>query len=326
MMRRRALGVLLGATILPATASARPRRRLAVLIVRAQGDAEGQSYLAALTDGLAGLGWSIGRDLDIDIEWLPGSLQDAVARVQTALSRRPDALVVNGSYYLRAVAEAGGQTPIVFVAVGDPVGSGFVANLPRPGGHATGFAAEDAGMGAKWVEFLKEIAPSTTTIGALYNPVTAASPGLFLKPMDETARTMALTVTPRPIVDEADLASVMDEVGYRPGSGLVVLPDAYLYARRERIAERAVRNRIPVVAYHRAFAERGVLMSYSIDRVDLFRRAARYVHLVLEGTDPGELPVQMPAKYELVINRSSVAALGLTIPPALLIRADELIE
>jgi putative tryptophan/tyrosine transport system substrate-binding protein len=235
-------------------------------------------------------------------------------------------LVVNGSSFLRVASVAAGRIPIVFVAIADPVGQGFVPNLAQPGGNLTGFAVEDASMGGKWLELLREIAPGVTRCTAMYNPLTAPNAAMFLSPIQSAARALHVEQSHRPVHDDKEIEGVIEEAAREPRGGLIVLPDNFLYAHRKSIVALAERYALPTIYYHRAFAEVGGLVAYTIERVDLFRRAAAYVDRILRGAKPADLPVQMPTAFELVINIKTAKALGLAIPATLLARADEVIE
>ena len=264
--------------------------------------------------------------MEIDIRWLPKNAQEEQVFTHDIVGRGPDVLVVNGSSFLRVASAAAGHIPIVFVAIADPVGQRSVPNLAHPGGNLTGFAVEDGSMGGKWLELLREIAPGVVRCTAMYNPLTAPNAAMFLTPMQSAAQAMHVEQRHSPVHDEQEIERVIAEAAREPRGGLIVLPDNFLYAHRQSIVTLAERHALPAIYYHRNFAEVGGLMAYTIERVDLFRRAATYVDRILQGAKPAELPVQMPTVFELVINLKTAKALGLTIPPTLLARADEVIE
>jgi putative ABC transport system substrate-binding protein len=297
-----------------------------MLIGRAATDPEGQAYVTAIQEALQQLGWTLGRNIEIEIHWLPKDAQEEQVATRDILARGPDMLVVNGSSFLRATSAVAGSIPIVFVAIADPVGQGFVPNLAQPGGNLTGFAVEDASMGGKWLELLKEIAPGVTRCTAMYNPMTAANAAMFLSPMQSTARVLQIEQHHSAVHGDNEIEGAIEEAAREPRGGLIVLPDNFLYAHRKSIVALAERHALPAIYYHRGFAEVGGLVAYAIERVDLFRRAATYVDRILRGAKPAELPVQMPTSFELVINAKTAKALGLAIPPTLLARADEVIE
>jgi ABC-type uncharacterized transport system substrate-binding protein len=227
---------------------------------------------------------------------------------------------------MAALREQGLSVPIVFVQVADPVGQGLVPNLARPGGHITGFINFEFSIGTKWLEALKQIAPRVTRVALIYNPETAPHADLFRRPVEAAApafAVMPITVAAR---SAAELERAVDAFARTPNGGLLVLPDVTNLIHRDQIIALAERHRLPAVYPYRYYAASGGLLSYGSEQADLFRRAASYVDRILKGTSPGELPVQAPTKYELVINLKTANALGLEVPPTLLARADEVIE
>jgi putative ABC transport system substrate-binding protein len=216
--------------------------------------------------------------------------------------------------------------PTVFVSVADPVGQGFVPSLARPGGNITGFSAEEASMGGKWLELLKELAPRVTRIAVIYNPQTAPYAPMFFPAMQAAAPKMAVALSISPIPAAADLDRVVLEISREPGGGLIVVPDSFLFGERQRITALAAKYRLPAMYPLGIFISDGGLIGYGIDRVDMFHRAADYVDRILRGASPIELPVQQPTKFELAINVKSAKALGLSVPASMLLSADEVIE
>ena len=216
--------------------------------------------------------------------------------------------------------------PIVFALVADPIGSGFVASFPRPGGNATGFINFEPTIAGKWLELLKEIAPRVNRVAILFNPVTAPHFEYFLNPFKAATASFGVEAITAPVRDTSELESVIAAQAPEPNSGLIVMPDSFTTSRRVEIISLAARYRLPVIYPYREFAEVGGLLSYGLDRLDNFRRAATYADRILKGEKPSELPVQAPVKFELVINLKTAKALGLDVPPTLLARADEVIE
>jgi putative ABC transport system substrate-binding protein len=211
--------------------------------------------------------------------------------------------------------------------VADPVGSGFVANLSRPGSQVTGFATLEGSLGGKWLELLKEVAPRVTRVAVLFNPKTAATfAEYYLNPVKAAAVSLGVEVIAAPVHDASELESVVAGQAREPNSGLIVIPDSFLIVHRAEVTSLATRYQLPAVYPYRQFAELGGLLSYGFDRLDNFRRAAGYVDRILKGERPADLPVQAPTKYELVLNLKTAKALGLTIPHSVLARADEVIE
>jgi putative ABC transport system substrate-binding protein len=216
--------------------------------------------------------------------------------------------------------------PIVFVSVADPVGQGFVPSLARPGANITGFSAEEAGIGGKWLELLKELAPRMFRVAVIYKSETAPYGPMFFPAMQAAASRMAVALLISPVRTVADIEQVIVEGGREPGSGLIVVPDNFVFAQRQPIIALAARHRVPAMYPHRVFIPDGGLVAYGFDRVDMFHRAADYVDRILRGASPGELPVQQPTKFELAINLKTAKALGLSVPPSMLLSADEVIE
>jgi putative tryptophan/tyrosine transport system substrate-binding protein len=329
MRRRDFLGVLGGtAATWPLTARGQSDkiRRIGVLMARVEGDPQGQKQYAALQQGLAELHWIEGQTLHIDIRWMAGDPAQALAAAQELIVAKPDLLVANGTPSLVAMRQATSTLPIVFVGVFDPVGQGFVPSLSHPGSNITGFSVEEASMGGKWLEMLREIAPRAAQIAIIYNPDTAPYAPMFLPIMQTAAPTMAVTLAPSPVRTLADIERVIASSGREPGGGLIVLPDSYLLNQRAAIVALAAEHRLPAIYPVLFFAIDGGLIAYGIDRADIFRRAAAYVDRILRGAAPAELPVQLPIKFELGINLQTAKALGLRVPQSLLLGADEVIE
>ena len=239
------------------------------------------------------------------------------------VDKRPNALATP---VMAALREQGLSVPIMFVQVTDPVGQGLVPNLARPGGHITGFINFEFSIGTKWLETLKQIAPRVTRVALIYNPETAPYADLFQRPVEAAAPAFAVTPIAVAARSVAELERAVDAFARTPTGGLLVLPDVTNLIHRDQIIALAARHRLPAVYPYRYYAASGGLLSYGSEQADLFRRAASYVDRILKGTSPGELPVQAPTKYELVINLKTAKALGLDVPPTLLARADEVIE
>jgi putative ABC transport system substrate-binding protein len=300
-------------------------RRIGVLMGRAANDLEGQRQATALREGLAAIGWVSGRNLAIDYRWHAGEVGRAQVLAKELSELRPDLLVANTTPSLAAMRQQTSSIPIVFIGVADPVGQGFVPNLTHPGGNITGFGLEEPSMGAKWVELLKEMKPTATRSTILFNPETAPFARTFLPSIEIAANASALSFRVAHIKDDADIEQAITVAG-REQAGLIVLPDAFLFGRRDRIIKLAEQQKVPGVYAYRAFATEGGLLAYGIDRVELFRGAASYIDRVLKGEKAADLPVQHPIRFELVINLKTAKALGLDVPPTLLARADEVIE
>ena len=300
-------------------------RRIGVLIGTAETDLDGQNRLIALSKGMQELGWLDGQNLRIDVRWAASDdlTHDYAVEI---VGLKPDVIVANGTPASFAFEQQTRTIPIVFAQVIDPVGQGLVQNLARPGGNLTGFTNYEFTMGGKWLQLLKEIAPQLTRAAVLLNPPTAPFAGLFLAPINETARSLSVEVVANPVHNETDISSVTDECDRNPNSGLIVIPSVFMTVRRELIVGLAMRSRVPALYPFRYFATSGGLMSYGTSDTDLFRHAASYVDRILKGEKPADLPVQQPTKFELVINLKTAKSLGLAVPPTLLARADEVIE
>jgi ABC-type uncharacterized transport system substrate-binding protein len=330
-IRRRDFVTLLCGTAaaLPLTARAQQlgqARRVGVLMALAQGDPEAQLRAQAFEAGLRALGWVEGRNLRLDYHWVPDAGRLS-AQASELVGSAPDLILAVGTPVVAGLLPVSRTLPIVFVQVMDPVGSGFVPNLARPGGHVTGFASFEFSIGSKWLEALKEIAPAVKRVAVVFSPDTAPFAPLFWQPVvDAAARSFAVAAMQMPVRDGRELAGEIEALAREPDGGLMVLPDVSTVNNRDLIIALAARHRLPAIYPLRSFAASGGLFSYGSDGVDIFRRAASYVDRILKGAKAGDLPVQAPAKYELVINLKTARALGLEVPPMLLARADEVIE
>jgi len=300
-------------------------RRIGVLMGLVASDPEAESRVVAFEKGLRELGWVKGRNLSIEYRWAGDGnvLRDHAAEL---LDMAPDLILANSTPVTAVLQEQSRAVPIVFTQVTDPVGHGLVPNLAHPGGNLTGFTSFEFSIGTKWLEALKQTAPRVTRVALVFNPQSAPFADLFLRPVEAAAPSFSVAPIVAAVRDPADVDRVFDALAREPNGGLMVLPDISMTNYREAIIALAARHRLPAVYPYRYFAASGGLMSYGIDGTDIFRRAAGYVDRILKGTSPGELPIQAPTKYELVINLKTAKALGLEIPPTLLARADEVIE
>jgi putative ABC transport system substrate-binding protein len=326
MRRREFIALLGGATVawpLPARAQQSGQiRRIGVLVPLARDNSEGQARVTAFLQGLQKLGWTEGRNLQIEYRWGTGDLQKAAAEL-VALS--PEVIFASSTPAVAALQQATRSVPIVFAQVSDPVSAGFVAGLAKPGGNITGFAVFDYGIGAKWVELLKEIAPGVTHVGAIRDPTTTVSIGQ-LAAVQTAAQSFGLEVSPLGGRDAGDIERTVTEFAGGSNRGLITVGSPLATNNRDLIISLAARHRLPAVYPFRFFVTDGGLISYTTDSVDPSRQAAGYVDRILKGEKPADLPVQSATKYELVINLKTAKALGLTVPPSLLSRADEIIE
>ena len=301
-------------------------RRIGVLMGFAESDREGQALVAAFREGLEKLGWAEARNVRIDYRWtaLDKELMQRFAKELVAL--QPDVILTQSTPATAVLLQQTRTIPIVFGLLADPIGSGFVASFPRPGGNVTGFVTMQPTMGGKWLELLKEIAPRVARVAVLFNPATAPYAEYWLNPLKDAAASFVVQVIVAPVHDNSELESVVAAQAHEPNGGLIVIPDTFMNEHRSEIASLAARYHLPAVYPYRAFAESGGLLSYGDVLVDNFRRAASYVDRILKGERPSELPVQAPIKFELVINLKAAKALGLDVPVHLQQRADEVIE
>ena|SRR5579871_2946584 len=301
-------------------------RRIGLLIARPEADAEGRKQEAAFERGLAELGWAPGRNIEVHTRWETPDADRRMTFVRELLAIKPDVLVINSTAYLRIARPEVGNIPVVFVAIADPVAQGFVQSLAHPGGTSTGFGAEEPSLGAKWMELLKEIAPAVSNVSVIYNPDTAPMAPLFVPSIEAVRSAVPFAVRRAPVRSDSELDAAIADAGQSPLSGLIFLPDSFLASRSNDVVASVARHKVPAVYSIAAFARNGGLVSLGVERADIFYRAARYVDRILKGENPADLPVQMPDKFEIVINLKAAKSLSLAIPPALLARADEVIE
>jgi ABC-type uncharacterized transport system substrate-binding protein len=301
-------------------------RRLGVMVSGpTEADAEGQARVAALKVGLLERGWVEDRNLKIDYRW-PGADTGRMRAYATELvGLKPDVIFAAPSAALAEVQRATRAIPVVFVQVSDPVGAGFVASLAHPGGNITGFALFEFGLGAKWLELLKQIAPSVARVAVIYDPATPSATG-FLPLIEAASRTSGIDVFAHSVHDAAEIEPVITAFAAAPNGGVIAIPSALVTAQRNLVISLANRFNLPSVFAFRYYAVDGGLVSYGVDNIDLYRRSAAYVDRILKGEKPSDLPVQEAVKFQLVINLKTAKALGLTVPPALLATADEVIE
>jgi putative ABC transport system substrate-binding protein len=332
-MRRRTFIALLGgatasAASWPLTAFAQQNerlRRIGIIAGNAEADPEEQARIKAFQQRLAELGWSEGRNIASDFRFGASDADHIQAAVRELLSLKPDVVLISGTPLAFALQKATRTIPVVFTLVGDPVASGLVASLARPGENLTGFTNYEYSIGGKWVELLRETAPAVKQILAIQNPQNVITPGL-LREMEAGARAFGLTVTTTSVLDASAMQRAVEALAREVGGSLIIFPDAATSNARDLIVRLAQQHRLPAIYPFRYFALSGGLISYGVDTADQFRRAASYVDLILKGSKPGELPVQAPVKFELVINLKTAKALGLDIPLFLQQRADEVIE
>jgi putative ABC transport system substrate-binding protein len=328
-MKRRAFITLLGgAAAWPLAARAQQPERMrgiGVLMPLGADDPEAQARIAAFSQALEQLGWTEGRNLRIDIRWGAGDA-DRVRKDATELAAlAPNVILANGSAAVAALQLAARTVPIVFVAVIDPVGAGFVETMARPGGNATGFTNYEYGMSGKWLELLKELAPRLSRVGVIRDPSITAGGGQ-LGALQAVAPPLGVELSPIGVRDAGEIERGVTAFARGPNDGLIVTGSTLATLNREMIVSLAARLKLPAVYSLRFFVTGGGLISFGPDRVDQYRRAAGYVDRILRGAKPADLPVQAPTKFDLVVNLKAARALGLTVPPSLLARADEVIE
>jgi putative ABC transport system substrate-binding protein len=271
------------------------------------------------------LGWTDGRNARIDLRWYGDDINGMRALAQELVGLQPDIIVANGTVPTLAVQRETRTIPIVFPGVADPVASGLVERLDRPSGNITGFADLEATLGGKWLELLSEIAPGLKRAAIIFNP-DFPPVSAFMPSFEAAARSLKVEPITAPVHSDAEIEAAIIALGREPGGGLVVIPDAFMTAHRASIISAAARNKVPAVYTNSEFVRDGGLLSYGPDLVDTWRRAASYVDRILRGAKPGDLPVQLPTKFEMVVNLKTAKALGLAVPPSILLRATEVID
>jgi putative ABC transport system substrate-binding protein len=327
-MQRREFITLLGGTVAwPLVAHAQqaggPRHVGVLMAGLTANDAQGQLRMAAFRQGMQNLGWIEGRNLSIDARW-PGANAERMRTFAAELTAtRPDAIFAGNESSVLALRQATSTLPIVFAQVSDPVAVGLVMSLARPGGNITGFANYDYGIGAKWGEILRELAPRTTRVGVIYDPANAAQRHI---PDIERALSPATHVLPLSVHSRSELEDAIERIASEANGALIVLAGPLAVAHRDLIIILAVKHRLPLLYPYPYYTAAGGLISYGPDPIDQYRQAAGYVDRILKGEKPADLPVQFPTKYILAINLKTAKALGLQIPPTLLARADDVIE
>jgi putative ABC transport system substrate-binding protein len=301
-------------------------RRIGVLLGAREGtDPEMKARVSAFTQALADFGWSEGRNVRTVLRWGGGDIDRIRALAQELVGLQPDIILTAGTPATVAVQRETRTIPIVMMNVGDPVTSGIVPRLDRPGGNVTGFANLEAGIGEKWLELLAEIAPGLKRAAIMFNPDTSLPLAYMLPAFEAAARSIKVEPIIAPVHSDVEIETSIISLGREPGGGLVVMP-ALMGAHRAQIILAAARNHVSAVYGFSYWARDGGLLSYGPDEVDASRRAATYVDRILRGAKPGDLPVQFPVKYEIAVNLKTAKALGLTVPQSILLRADEVIE
>jgi putative ABC transport system substrate-binding protein len=326
--RREFITLLVGAAAWPHVAGAQQVervRRIGVLMNLSSDDREGQARVTAFRDGLQQLGWIEGRNAHLGIRWAAGEVDRFRMLAKELVALAPDIILAGSGTAMPPLLQATRTIPIVFVQVADPVGNGFVASLARPEGNATGFTNIDFGMSAKWLEPLKEIAPQTTRAMVLRDATEPSGIGQWAA-LQSIAPSLGVELIPGGVRDPGEIERGVKTLASKPNTALIVTASAPTAVHREQIIALAAQYRLPTVYAFKYHATSGGLISYGPQTIDPYRRAAAYADRILKGENPGDLPVQVPTKYELVINLKTAKALGITVPPSLLARADEVIE
>ena len=329
-MRRRQFITLIGGAaagwpLVARTQQGERMRRIGVLMSSATDDPGGQARIAAFLQGLQQLGWADGRNARIDTRWTAGNADDIRKYAAELVALAPDVILATGSATLGPLLQATRAVPIVFVHVPDPVGAGYVDSLARPGGNATGFTNFEYGMGGKWLELLKQIAPGVTRAAIVRDPAISAGLGLW-GAIQAAAPSLGLDVSPINLRDAGEIERAVAAFARISNGGLIVTGSALSVVHRDLLVVLAARHKLPAVYFERYFVTGGGLISYGPDLVDQFRRAAGYVDRILKGEKPADLPVQAPTKYETVLNLKTAKALDLNVPPSVLASANEVIE
>ena len=329
-MRRREFILLLGGAAIwsrAAGAQEERRRRIGVLIGLGATDPEGQKWVDALLRSLNELGWKQGDNIQVDLRWGGSDTGRIEAAAKELVTSNPELIAVSTTPAVAAVLATKTRIPVVFSAVSDPIGPGFVTNLARPGGNVTGFMNVEGSIGGKWVELLKEVAPHISRVGALYSSTTAQTQLAYYQgPIEAAGKSNGVTTQLAPWSDIKALEQAILALGQKSDTGLIVVPTPHTNAERDLIISLSRQYRMPAVYPFTFWVRGGGLISYGVSLTDLHRRAAGYIDRILKGAKPGDLPVQLPTKFEMAINLKTATAVGLTVPPRLVTRADEVIE
>jgi putative tryptophan/tyrosine transport system substrate-binding protein len=329
-VKRRAFITLVGGAAAAWSLAARAQqapdrmRRIGALIGTAENDPEAPRRVGEFRQALAKLGWSEGRNIVIDFRWGAGDPNRMRAQAKELIGISPDVVVAESTPAAVALRQETAVVPIVFLQVANPIGSGLVASLAHPGANLTGFTNFEPTIGGKWLELLKEIAPGVTHAVAIFNPETHS--GQYWNSLETAAPSLAVEFNRAPARDAAAIESAVARLAHEANGGVLVMPDSFTLAHRELIVTLTARHRLPAIYPYRVVTESGGLLSYGVDQVEFFRRAASYVDRILKGEKPADLPVQAPTKFELIVNLKTAKALGLEVPDRLLAIADEVIE
>jgi putative tryptophan/tyrosine transport system substrate-binding protein len=329
MRRREFIVGLAGAAAWPVVARSQQGervRRVGVLMAFGENDPEAKAHLSVFMQGLGQLGWTEGRNLRTVVRWPAGNVDRIRRFAKELVALQPDVIVSEGTPATAALQEETRTIQIVFAAVSDPVGNGFVASLPRPGGNITGFNFVEAGMVGKLLQLLTEIAPGVKRAAVMFNPDTSGRTRYQVSPFEAAAQSLKVEPIAAPVRSNAEIERVITSLGREPGSGLVASVDAFTFVHHAQIILPAAGNTVPTVSEISSFARNDGLLSYGPDTVDIFRRSASYVDRILRGEKPADLPVQLPVKFDMAVNLKTAKALSLAVPQSILLRADEVIE
>jgi ABC-type uncharacterized transport system substrate-binding protein len=331
MMKRREFITLLGGALLaqaiPANSQEPVRVRTVGVLMGFANDAEAKARIEAFQKGLESEGWSLGQNLRIEYRYAQGDTTHMQTLAKELVGLKPDCILAQSTPVTDALMRATRTIPIVFVAVSDPIGSGFVASMARPGANITGFTVLHATIAGKYLEILKEMVPQLARAAMIYNPNSVPAGGRFFsRPFVESATKLKVRPITAEVHDQAGIENAITELGTESGGGLVLVPDNFVSVHRDLIISLTAQFRIPAIYPYRYFAEAGGLVSYGVDAIDQFRRASEYVSRIFRGAKPADLPVQAPTKFELVINLKTAKALGLVVPRILLAGAQQVIE
>jgi putative tryptophan/tyrosine transport system substrate-binding protein len=329
--RRKFIGLIGSAAAWPLAARGQQperMRRIGVLMSVEENDPEGKTQLSQFTQGLAESGWTDGRNLRMEIRWGGGDVNRTRTFAKELVALKPDVILAQGTPGTAALQRETRTIPIVFVIVADPVGPGFVASLPRPGGNITGFINSEAVIAAKMLELLTEIAPGLKRVAMIFDPDTAPGRGTYyFRDFEAAARSSKLEAIAAEARSDAEIETVVTSLRGEPRGGLVVTPDYFMFNHSEQIISQAGRNNVPAVyPWRSVVARQDGLLSYGPDLTDILRRSAPYVDKILRGANPADLPVQVPVKFEMAVNAKTAKVLGLTVPLSILLRADEVID
>ena len=330
-MKRREFITLLGAAAAswPLVARAQQQgervRRIGVLLPSTADDADFQTFFGAFLQALAQLGWSIGTNLRVEVRWATGNAASIRKHTAELVALAPDVILVHGGSTVSPMQQATRTIPIVFTVAGDPVAAGFADSLARPGGNITGFMTAEYSTAGKWLELLKQVAPNVTRAAILRDPRVPSGLGQF-SAIQTAAVSLRIEVSPINVRDISEIERGVAAFARSPNGGLIVIGSSLAQQQRNPIVSLAMRHKLPAVYFTRLFVSAGGLLSYGVDFIDQYRRAAGYVDRILKGEKPSELPIQAPVRYQMVVNLKAAKAISLTIPPSVLTSADEVIE